>query len=58
MHDAGLFVVVAAGNADSDACTTSPAAAEYAFTVGASYIDDTRAYFSNYGSCVDTFAPG
>jgi cerevisin len=36
----------------------SPAAAELAITVGASTINDERAYFSNYGKCVDVFAPG
>lgn len=36
----------------------SPARAEKAITVGASTIFDERAYFSNYGKCVDVFAPG
>ncbi len=46
------------GNEDADACYFSPAAAKKPITVAASTIDDTRAYFSNYGSCVDIFAPG
>ena len=50
--------MVAAGNSNNDACGGSPASAEDAFVVGASYIDDSRAYFSSWGSCVDTFAPG
>jgi len=54
----GLVVVVAAGNSNDDACYSSPAAAEGAFTVGASNIEDARASFSNYGICVDIFAPG
>ncbi|ODV58498.1 proteinase B ASCRUDRAFT_16692, partial [Ascoidea rubescens DSM 1968] len=55
---AGLHFAVAAGNENQDACNTSPAAAENAITVGASTLGDTRAYFSNYGKCVDIFAPG
>lgn len=54
----GLNFAVAAGNENQDACNTSPAAAENAITVGASTISDSRAYFSNWGKCVDIFAPG
>lgn len=54
----GLNFAVAAGNENQDACNTSPASAESAITVGASTISDARAYFSNYGKCVDIFAPG
>ncbi|KAJ7125306.1 peptidase S8/S53 domain-containing protein [Mycena epipterygia] len=56
--DAGLHFAVAAGNDNRDACSYSPAAAEKAVTVGASTIGDERAYFSNFGPCVDVFAPG
>lgn len=55
---AGIHFAVAAGNDNADACNYSPAAAEKAVTVGASGIDDSRAYFSNYGKCTDIFAPG
>ena len=55
---AGLHFAVAAGNENQDACNTSPAAAEQAITVGASTLGDDRAYFSNWGKCVDIFAPG
>lgn len=55
---AGLHFAVAAGNDNADACNYSPAAAENAITVGASALSDSRAYFSNYGKCVDIFAPG
>lgn len=55
---AGIHFAVAAGNENQDACNTSPAAAEQAVTVGASTLSDDRAYFSNYGKCVDIFAPG
>lgn len=54
----GLHFAVAAGNDDADACKYSPAAAKGAITVGASTIGDQRAYFSNWGKCVDVFAPG
>ncbi|KAG1440291.1 hypothetical protein G6F57_019077 [Rhizopus arrhizus] len=56
--DAGLVFAVAAGNDNKDACDYSPARAEKAITVGASTVFDERAYFSNYGKCVDVFAPG
>lgn len=56
--DAGIHFAVAAGNDNADACNYSPAAAGKALTVGASAIDDSRAYFSNYGKCTDIFAPG
>lgn len=55
---AGLHFAVAAGNDNADACDYSPASAENAVTVGASSLGDDRAYFSNYGKCVDIFGPG
>ena len=54
----GVTVVVAAGNNADDACTTSPANAPNALTVGASTSLDAQASFSNYGICVDIMAPG
>jgi serine protease len=54
----GYTVVVAAGNSASDACNVSPAAAPSAITVGASTRYDQQAGFSNYGPCVDLYAPG
>ena len=54
----GVAVVVAAGNSNTDACTASPARAASAITVGATTTSDSRASFSNYGSCLDIFAPG
>lgn len=56
--NAGLFMAVAAGNSNDDACDYSPASATTAFTVGASDINDRRAYYSNYGTCLDIFGPG
>lgn len=55
---AGIHFAVAAGNENQDACNSSPASAENAVTVGASTLADDRAYFSNWGKCVDIFAPG
>ncbi|HYO74045.1 MAG TPA: Ig-like domain-containing protein, partial [Archangium sp.] len=55
---AGVTFVVAAGNDGWDACSTSPARTPRALTVGATDESDARAWFSNYGSCVDLFAPG
>ncbi|KAK2594067.1 proteinase B [Conoideocrella luteorostrata] len=55
---AGVHFAVAAGNDNADACNYSPAAAELPVTVGASALDDSRAYFSNYGKCTDIFGPG
>jgi len=56
--DDGIAVVVAAGNSGEDACKSSPARAPTALTVGATTRTDARASFSNYGSCLDLFAPG
>ena len=55
---AGVVFVVAAGNDSQPACNVSPARVGEAITVGASDINDREASFSNYGSCVDLFAPG
>jgi len=53
-----IVVVVAAGNENSNACYSSPANSPYALTVGATTDRDARASFSNWGECVDIFAPG
>src|SRR5206468_9534238 len=55
---AGTTVAVAAGNSNADACGYSPARVPEALTVGASDTLDVRASFSNWGSCLDLFAPG
>lgn len=56
--DAGIVMVVAAGNEDSDACDTSPASEPSAVTVGATDDTNQRASYSNWGSCLDIFGPG
>jgi subtilisin family serine protease len=56
--NAGVTTVVAAGNENQNACNVSPARAPSAITVGATTSTDARASYSNYGSCVDIFAPG
>jgi subtilisin family serine protease len=58
LTSAGVTVVVSAGNDNGDACGQSPASAPSAITVGATQVDDFRSTFSNWGSCVDVFAPG
>jgi subtilisin family serine protease len=58
LANSGVFVAVAAGNDFGSACSVSPASAPEAYTVGASDKTDTRANFSNTGSCVDIYAPG
>ncbi len=55
---AGIPVVTAAGNDTQNACGQSPARAADALTVAATDRHDVRAWFSNYGNCVDLFAPG
>jgi subtilisin family serine protease len=54
----GVSVVVAAGNSNANACNYSPARAPQAITVGATANTDTRASYSNFGTCLDLFAPG
>jgi subtilisin family serine protease len=56
--DAGITVVAAAGNSSADACQNSPGSTPSLITVAASSSTDAEANFSNFGSCVDIFAPG
>ncbi|HEX5869389.1 MAG TPA: S8 family serine peptidase [Longimicrobium sp.] len=58
MHNRSVTVVVAAGNENQNACNVSPSRAPNAITVGSTTNTDARSSFSNYGSCVDVFAPG
>jgi subtilisin family serine protease len=54
----GVVPVIAAGNTNVDACSLSPASETSSITVGATDSRDRRSTFSNYGPCVDLFAPG
>jgi subtilisin family serine protease len=54
----GITVVVAAGNSSANACNYSPAREPSAITVGATASNDARASYSNFGTCLDLFAPG
>jgi subtilisin family serine protease len=56
--DSGIIYAVAAGNESADACGGSPAKEPSAITVGATDDQDQKASFSNWGTCVDLFAPG
>ncbi|KAH8810546.1 peptidase 1 [Flagelloscypha sp. PMI_526] len=56
--NAGIHVVVCAGNLNLDVSCCSPARNPLVLTVGASTINDTRASFSNFGANVDLYAPG
>ena len=54
----GITYSIAAGNSSTDACTFSPASEPTALTVGATTKLDAQASYSNFGSCVDLYAPG
>jgi subtilisin family serine protease len=58
LWNAGVFLAVAAGNDNADACQSSPAGASGVYTVAASTKTDAKASFSNWGSCVEAYAPG
>ena len=55
---AGVTYAIAAGNSNANACNYSPARVGAAITVGSTTSSDARSSFSNYGSCLDLFAPG
>ena len=58
MIAAGVVTAVAAGNDSGNACSYSPARTPNALTVGSTTSSDARSSFSNYGTCLDIFAPG
>jgi len=56
--NSGVTYALAAGNESGNACNTSPARVGAAITVGATTSSDAKASYSNYGTCLDLFAPG
>lgn len=58
LHNANVTIAVAAGNSNANACNSSPARAVNAVTVGSTTSTDARSSFSNFGTCLDIFAPG
>jgi len=54
----GVTYAIAAGNSNANACNYSPARVASAITVGSTTNTDARSSFSNFGTCVDVFAPG
>ncbi|MCL9780651.1 S8 family peptidase [Vibrio sp. S4M6] len=54
----GVSFMLAAGNSNASACNYSPAREPTGVTVGSTMSNDGRSSFSNWGSCVDIFAPG
>jgi hypothetical protein len=56
--NAGVTFAIAAGNDNQNACNYSPARVANAITVGSTTSTDARSSFSNYGTCLDIFAPG
>jgi subtilisin family serine protease len=58
LSKAGVFLTVAAGNDGANACDTSPASAGWVEATGATNSEDARMSWSNFGNCVDIYAPG
>lgn len=58
LSNSGVSIAVAAGNSNANACNSSPARAANAITVGSTTTTDARSSFSNFGTCLDIFAPG
>jgi len=56
--NAGVVYVVAAGNSNANACNFCPANCASVITVGATQVGDNRSSFSNFGTCLNVFAPG
>ena len=56
--NSGVTYAIAAGNDNANACNYSPARVAAAITVGSTTSSDARSSFSNYGTCLDIFAPG
>ncbi|GAX22254.1 serine protease [Fistulifera solaris] len=57
-NSSGVIFITSAGNSKGDSCSFSPGATAGSIAVGATKKDDSMAPFSNFGACVDIFAPG
>ena len=58
LMEEGIVVVAAAGNSGTSACNSTPAGTRGTISVGASSSSDNEPSWSNYGQCVDMYAPG
>lgn len=58
LANSGVFLAVAAGNSNADACNSSPSSAANVTSVASSTSTDAKSSFSNYGSCTHLYAPG
>jgi subtilisin family serine protease len=58
LANSGVFLAVAAGNSNANACNYSPASASAVTSVASSTSSDAKSSFSNYGSCTHLYAPG
>ncbi|HYC52861.1 MAG TPA: S8 family peptidase [Gemmatimonadaceae bacterium] len=58
LANSGVFVAVASGNSNRNACNYSPASASAVTSVNSSTSTDGKSSFSNYGSCTHLYAPG
>ncbi|HKY27708.1 MAG TPA: S8 family peptidase [Pyrinomonadaceae bacterium] len=58
LHNSNVTIAVAAGNSNANACNFSPSRAANAITTGSTTQSDARSSFSNFGTCLDIFAPG
>jgi len=58
LHNANVTIAVAAGNSNANACNSSPSRAVNAITTGSTTSTDACSSFSNFGTCLDLFAPG
>jgi len=58
LSNAGVFVAVAAGNSNANACNYSPSSAANVTSVMSSTSSDAKSSFSNFGSCAHLYAPG
>lgn len=58
LANSGITTITSAGNQHKDACGRSPGSASSSIAVGALTRNNRRVSYSNYGNCVDVYAPG